>query len=176
MKCHNVEQAMPLYIGGDLAGFMESRVRQHIEHCDSCRKELAKYQATLNLARASLKRKELSVSHDSLWEQILYRLPRDNRNGSKVVPVKKSRPVYRLVPAVLGAAVIIILLLMGDGGPFRTEFLEPPQPVAARQYPVVEQTDPGVTVMTFQTDDPKVTIVWFFQKEPDQENGGKNET
>jgi hypothetical protein len=176
VKCQNVQKLLPLFSGGDLRGLRRNRIRLHIERCESCRKDLVRFQKTREWAGQAIRQKELSISHDSCWEQILYKLPRNATKRSKTAAEKKYSPFHRIVPLLIGAAAILIMLLMGDVGPFINRRTEQPEPIV-RNLPVVENVNkPGVTVMTFQTDDPRVTIVWFFEEESNQSSGGQNET
>lgn len=176
MKCQTVQKHLPLFSGGDLSHLRKFQIRNHLHGCESCRLELSKLQKTRELARQSLLQKEVHIPDDSLWEQVLYKLPKEAGRTQKLSGGKKASRFKGLVPVLVGAAAIVLLLLVGEPRQPTDSGSNPQEPMA-RNYPVVEHVEmPGVTVMTFQTDDPKVTIVWFFEEEPNQNKGGQNET
>jgi hypothetical protein len=105
---------------------------------------------------------------DDLWERVLYRLPQERRAAAASVPPRPKRHGLMFVPAAAAIAVVLILMFSGDGTRRRNG--TPSQLDAVRsKIPLVKPTDHGVTVLTFQTDDPRVTIAWFFEEEPTEE-------
>jgi hypothetical protein len=176
VKCRSVQKHLPLFSGGDIPLLRQKRLQHHLRICEACRTELGKLQKTRELARHSLLQKEISMPDKRLWEQILYKLPKETRQKQKLSRREKTSRLQRLVPVMVGAAAFVIILLIVDARQTADRRIKPKEPLV-RNYPVVENVErPGITVLTFQTDDPKVTIVWFFEDEPKQKSGGQNET
>jgi hypothetical protein len=176
MKCQTVLKHLPLFSGGDIPLLKQKQLQHHLKGCEACRVELSRLQKTRELARHSLLQKEISMPDTRLWEQILYKLPKETSQKQKLSRREKTSRLQRLVPMLVGAAAVVIILLIGDARQTADHGSNPSEPLV-RNYPVVENVErPGITVLTFQTDDPKVKIVWFFEDEPKQKSGGQNET
>lgn len=107
-------------------------------------------------------------------------LARGNR-GSQVVPFEWKKcfpvPVTQLnwrtwSPVMIGFATVLIFSLW-----LKPERQVPEPSLRAKsaiyEVPVVEEVfQEGVTVMTFETRDPKIKVVWFFKENSENENGG----
>ncbi|MBN2414840.1 zf-HC2 domain-containing protein [bacterium] len=159
MKCHHVRTLLPLCAGNDLDRFRSGAVRRHLASCPSCRKELEELQAARILAADAVRTRAAGVRDTDVWQDVVYALPR-REMSVRPSPVKKAGALHRLIPIFIGTAMVVVALLFHEGGQLRRGS----SPPHIAELPVVESVDePGVTVMTFQTDDPKVTIVWLFK-------------
>lgn len=160
MKCHHVSKLLPLYAGNDLGRFRSAAVRRHLTACQPCRRELKELEAARCIAADAVRTRAASVRDIELWQDVVCALPR--REGTlESVPIHKKGTPQSLAPLLIGAAAVVIALLFHEG-----RRAQPSTRPEIAELPVVESVDePGVTVMTFQTDDPKVTIVWLFKDE-----------
>lgn len=155
MNCEQIKQALPLYSGGELKGRESRRVRKHLSTCGSCRLELEKLNGIRSVSVDALS--ALQPESSDLWEELLYKLPKRDP-----APERKVKPLVRYaIPVLAGCALILFLLLSRD-----LSRIENSDTIAAARVPVLEEVDmENVTVMTFQTDDPKITIVWIVEDE-----------
>ena len=163
MSCEKVKKQLPLYVGNDLSLLSRMRVSMHLVHCTACAAELDKYAAIRQVTTQTLS--TLDIEYDDIWHSVLYRLP-ERKPYSAPSTMAKTRRRFRTVSYVLaGVAVLFIALFVNYRSHEKEEIVDANVQNKA-SLPVVEYVDkPGVTVMTFKTKDPKMTIVWFFEKE-----------
>lgn len=161
MTCHDAREKLPLYSGGELPLRLKSKIRGHLNRCEACRVELGKIQRTRQLMSEAYGAMQVEPPDDRFWEQVLYRLPRRDTEDARAKTRRAKKVTGRLVPVLAGLAAIAVILVFGIRRP-GMEIMDPiTRPPAT--VPLVEGAEPGVTVMTFQTEDPKMTIVWFFE-------------
>ncbi|UCE86065.1 MAG: zf-HC2 domain-containing protein [Deltaproteobacteria bacterium] len=118
-SCARVVDCLDAYHDGELAGLMRRRVERHLEHCSSCRREIAAASALGELLRESAD----AVMSPDLWSQIEPRLaPVDAASG--VAPARSApavswdrlrglvRPLPWLVRPVAAAAAVALIVLV----------------------------------------------------------------
>ena len=167
MKCRDIEDLLFLYSGGDLSRWKQFIVRNHLQNCENCRLELGKLQRTRDIVTDALRQEETANVDSQLWERVLYRLPKGSTDKDRGTRTERTIPsvLHRLAPALAGIAIFLIIVLIRFIPPLHKQNRGPSMP-SSSHIPVVESVNKsGITVMTFKTDDPKVTIVWFFEEE-----------
>jgi len=157
MKCSFIRKNLPLYAGNDL-NFVYARVITiHLARCKSCRKEYEAIQRTRDWAVHELQKETYTVSDSDLWQDLVYRLPREAPGYSvkrKRFRAETRKKLAACLAVFTGLAVVIFSLLQHATDSQNIK--------SGRAVPVIASIeDPDVTVMTFATDDPSVTIVWF---------------
>ena len=163
MTCKRVKKWLPLYVGDELGPWRRRVVEHHFRCCHACAREHAHLAKSRNLVSGALLSQSGSVSGDALWKHVLSGLRRERPASDK--PHRISSPWRVAVPALVGAALVCIVTFLGERLPDQKSLHRNEE--GSIPIPVVESVNqPGVTVMTFLTDDPKVTIVWFFEEEP----------
>ena len=98
----------------------------------------------------------------SILESVLLALP-------PAEPSVAQRPVrhreWALAISAMATAAVLTLFVVRRSSTV-------PVVDAGPDLPIVAEAPENTTVMTFQTDDPQVTIVWFFQNGQTTEKGG----
>ncbi len=160
MRCRWIEQQLPLAAGDDLPPLKGWVVRRHVRRCDACRAELDRLKSVSRLAAQALESEPPETG--SILESVLLALP-------PAEPPAVQRPLrhrgWALALSAMAAAVVLTLWVVRR--PSNAPIVD-----AGPDLPIVAEAPENTTVMTFQTDDPQVTIVWFFQNGQTPENGG----
>lgn len=135
----------------------------HLRSCPECQSELDKLRIATALVHEVIQDDE-PVTSDSIWDDVRLRIAGERIAESTRRPKARRPRFHNWVPALIGITALFILFLVGERmGPIENQSMNNE---ITSNIPVVEHVDkPGVTVMTFKTDDPKVTIVWFFEEE-----------
>lgn len=170
-KCNN-EKKLALYAGGDLPGWEKWRMSRHLRRCARCREELAVWQATRSVYVRGLMHQTPATPAPDFLQRLRPRItgptaPARRRKAAPAFWPPRLRPaLYVTLAAVFAFAGVFMLrrsaFQRSDAKPVQAD-------LAGRQavkmsIPVVENVRmPGYTVMTFQTSDPKIKIVWFFK-------------
>jgi hypothetical protein len=159
MKCNSIQKWLPLYAGRDLDFFRSRMVEKHIGLCNACRSEYEAFVAVRRISRQTI----LSRTPDwesGIWPKLALDLESiPNRSHGKTGRKRYPRLAYSLA----GIALAIFLFLWIRPEPFRKARSTGSVPGPTMSSVVEEVHMPGVTVVTFETDDPNFTIVWFFQ-------------
>lgn len=182
MQCKQINKLLPLLVGDELTGKEQRLVRQHLAECESCSREYEKLKAAVSLFSESLQAKSTDIS-DELWEGFLSQIQEPIiRPSRKLFPIefgylllqtqkllmaRKRR--FALAVAGIAVAVSIALLLLLRQSPLPPQTAPPDQQITdqnAEQIPIVERVNkPNVTVLTFETSNPHIKIVWFFDED-----------
>ncbi|NQT24431.1 zf-HC2 domain-containing protein [candidate division KSB1 bacterium] len=170
MKCKSIEKMLSAFAADELNFIQKGRVRWHVRRCESCCAELSVYTKTREQVQATLRTQNENLSDEPIWPQIGSRVKiirnSQKKSGARIVPL-----VWRkAVPVLAGAFVLLISLWIHHAR-------QSPAPEILRSVlPLVEDFhEPGVTMMTFETDDPTISIVWFFKDDEvnlENKNGG----
>ena len=168
MNCKRIQKKLPLIIGGELPEKKKQRIQHHIDRCKSCQNQLESLRISCNTFSKAFRNQQIPMTDKNFTNNVMRHIP----EPQKIYTYKKRTAYIRLAwafPAIAVAAVFFFFLIRGD---LFKEKSSKETFTSHRALPLVEKTEPGVTVMTFQTDDPKVTIVWFFQNDnlKDKEN------
>jgi anti-sigma factor RsiW len=160
MRCSWTKNRLANYRGGELHRWENLLVQHHLKRCDSCQAELENLNRITVAAAEALRQQREELPRTDLWPVILPNLPK----VAEPVGMNPTRPLWQHWPsaAALAAAAVLIILLIGRDRLSLTE----DRSLASQQIepPAVEEVfTPNTTVMTIQTEDPKVRIVWLFQ-------------
>jgi hypothetical protein len=159
MKCKRIQKWLPLHAGRDLDGIRGRLVERHLAGCADCRSECDTLVSVRRISRQALLSRMIK-SGSVHWSGLAARL--ENMPESidrKTVRHKHFRLAFNAVGMIL--AVLIILWTRHT-----------PQKKAQSDYlnlkkqlpPIVEAVHmEHVTLVTFETNNPHLTIVWFFQ-------------
>jgi anti-sigma factor RsiW len=178
MNCQQCQDKMQQHVDRELFERKED-FEKHLKKCPDCAEELERLLKTTALFSNSLKPSENEQLKDNLWAYIesqIAPIPKSviNEPGDSLIEKVLSplfaftkRPAFA-VPAVL---VILILLTFKLFGPAEAPNvavvgeLEIQSTEKISDYPVVEKVHkPDVTVLTMNTSDPKIKVVWFFDE------------
>ena len=167
MNCKKTDKFLPLYAGGDLPGWRQLYTRLHLRRCEACRLELNRLKKSNRLFSSALEQKDLKMPAAQMWENIRNQLPEAPPSRVEIIARKKvliRKPAF----AIAGFTIIMLAVLFIKTGNFlnlseESSITKNAVGEVTQNYPIVEDVDPNITVMTFQTDDPKIKIVWFFK-------------
>lgn len=179
MNCRDVENSLPLYSGGELSRWRRFRVSRHLNRCDRCSTSLAELDSTRSVVREVLRAAWLPETSDSVWEDVLSRLPvvETSPVGARDPGAHRAGRArgwrFALVPAVaVAASLIVFVVISRNGGVPRPTVDIVTTATNAKLPPVVESIDgPGIKILDFATDNPGVTIAWVFQPASDDQDG-----
>ena len=111
---HPDQAALALYAGGDLGFFAHWRVARHVAQCEQCGDEVARFQATREIAT------DLAEMPDIPWNHMAAEMKANIRlglaAGECVRPNEKpvrERPVFTGIRAAVALASIITLAVTG---------------------------------------------------------------
>ena len=167
MNCNKTSKFLPLYAGGDLPGWKRSYTRFHLRRCEECSLELNRLKKSNRLFSSALEQKELKISAAEMWSNIRNQLPETPKQPVQKI-VRKTNPTRKPAFAIAGFTIVMFAVLSLKTGNFLnnnegTLITKNSAEKVTKNYPIVENVEPNITVMTFQTDDPKIKIVWFFE-------------
>jgi hypothetical protein len=136
MNCEKAKKNIPLLAGNDLPERKAQHLREHLEECEACQKELKEYE----VAFASLKsfaRDEERDWREAEWKSLM-----------KKVMAKKPSPTplplrFRLKMA--WAYAFLFLLVLGLGALFFRNIFKNPAPFVVSENILVTQAEPHRT-------------------------------
>ena len=132
MRCHSCRDNLSAFLDGELSVEVTARVEEHLEGCDSCRREL---EALRGIDTALDALGDLEPVSD-FTERVLRRIAAEGE-GEKAVrvhaPARGRRVTWKMAAslaaaACIAAAVLVTLHLAGNGGDVVTD---PPPTVIA---------------------------------------------
>ena len=182
MKCKQIKKQLYLYVGNDLNVNQKDKIKNHLSTCEVCSNELEKIKQYIGITVDSLKAEYNEPNPQVLWQQIQGEIESTSKNEKPERTVKRikifesiffKQPFHSSYKTVFGLTVSFLLILLVFS--FFTLKDTDRKHIAINnqktvsdldKYPVVEAVEKrNVTVMTMQTDDPKIKVVWFFDKE-----------
>lgn len=118
---------LPWYVNGSLDGYEHTRVRRHLGHCLTCRRELASLRSMASAVAAA---PVIDFSSQAAHARFMSRLPpRNPQAASPAAPFKRPTARRRFRPALrawaVAAAVMLLALPLGIkeyGGLWRADF------------------------------------------------------
>lgn len=160
---------LPLYTGGDLPGWKQLYTRFHLRRCEECRLELNRLTKSNRLFSSAMVQKEPKISAVEMWGNIRNQLPETPEQPVQKI-VRKENLIRKPAFAIAGFTIVMLALLSLKTGNFlntseESSITKNSDGKVTKNYPIVENVEPNITVMTFQTDDPKIKIVWFFEND-----------
>ena len=138
----------------ELGGESATEVALHIRDCARCRAVAQKILDSTARLDMALTTRPGEFDVDALLERA-----RSPESGPKTATISPLRQRWHRIANVALAAAVVGLLVLGDRDePLPgTEFA--PSPTA--QLPIVEPST-GQNVAVIKTDDPDITVLWFF--------------
>jgi len=185
MNCSKVKRRLPAYAYNELPDKEKEKIANHLLACVSCSTELLKIKNHIQLFTEQLKPASSEVMDDELWDQIIQAINSEQRISSfsrtktvkqilksvwlnslvsiRSVPLRKRAVVFASLFIIM--AMIILSIFKFSISPQMWSQKMSQSKKTLTDYQVVESVNkPDVTVMTFNTNDPHIKIVWFFDK------------
>jgi len=162
MHCNKAREQLPLLSGRDLPWLQTLAVRRHLRRCPECRRELVRLEAARDVFGTALRQPVDDELVAAVWRRVRGSLP---ARPALAVPQHNEisggpRWPRFAIPALAAAAALALILAPGlrDGGHGGRHTTDMSTPTATVEGP----HEPGTTVLTFQNENPDVTIIWFF--------------
>lgn len=172
MNCRYFQKQLALFIGGELSSKKEKVVQDHLDRCIKCRNHFESLRISGNTFSKAIRDQSIPILDTGFTENVINRIFETQSVSAVLSGIRRPKLAWAL-SAIAVAVVFLFFLMLGDRFKLKSEkdtFTSP------RTLPLVEKAEPGVTVMTFTTDDPKITIVWFFQdNNQDNQNNKEND-
>lgn len=181
MKCKQVKTQLYLYAGNDLPRSKTNKIKNHLGTCEACSDEFEKIKQYIGITVDSLKEEHNEPDQQVLWQQIQDEIESKAKyeNPERTAKIRKpfesnffKQPFHQPYKTAFSLAVSFVLVLLV----FSIFILKDTDKIDMAtnnqktvsdlgKYPVVEAVEKrNVTVMTMQTDDPKIKVVWFFDE------------
>ncbi len=170
MKHSTFEQKLVLFAGRDLPWWQNAWVGWHVKRCQKCQATLAQLQRWRRQVQERVQTQEPPSSLPDLWPGVIARItsPAPSRRARRTTRMPLLRPALALIAGLVAIFAIHRLeknareRLIAQAGQNMSLAV---QQNATPAFPVVEDVKmPNTTVLTFRTDDPRVTVVWFFSQ------------
>ena len=162
MSCDRHARDWPLWAAGDLTGRRLARFQAHLEACPGCAARAAQMEATTRQVAEALGAAPVAQPDEATWTRLT----------ARALDSKRVRRWAWPALAAAAAAAILALVLWLPGGTQRDgldagmldggrEQVGPPQ----REVALVDAADEADRYeMRLATSDPKVKIVWVFDR------------
>ena len=170
MSCQKIEKYLYLYEFGDLSKRKQHHVQKHLDACEACRKLAQDVQQSSQLVSNACQPALDEQVQASIWLGIQNQLERSASSHQKKVDIFEeithrvtTRPV-KIAFSVCAILFIVIHLITGEQAHHQKNVsTDLKQIELVSSIPVVEDVaDPDVQVLTMETDDPTIQVVWFF--------------
>ena len=181
MKCTQVKESLYLFAGGDLSRRKTKKISNHLQVCESCNTELDQIKQSMGILVDSLKTEQGEINPDVLWQKVqdgIETISITEESGiqekigkwfesipNKLTWLPSPKTSLGLAASLVIIFLSIIVLTQNNPEMIRTNNIDKKEVSALDKYPVVEAYEnKNVTVMTLQTDDPNIKVVWFFDE------------
>jgi hypothetical protein len=158
MTCRRTKKLIPLYAGDDLRPRLGRAVRDHIESCPGCRRELEEQLQAMSRVKAAAKAEAWPDWGEGEWRTLMARVAATGGEGEK----SRGKPVLlphwataSFLGAVIGIAVLSVLLRDTT-----------PRPRAGDAVPTLAEAgrEQDVVSLTMISQETGLRIVWFFNR------------
>ncbi len=166
MKCAKVKKTLPLFCGGELRRAKARKIKSHIARCPHCRREADILRRSIAVVRESMDEAVVETPLSTLWPQL--------NAGIAVYGERDTRDEFCVNKFAIGFAIVVLLLsaalsmrllrvpLVGMGESSSTALRGEAERALNEPVPLVEDIEmEGITVVTLETDDPHLKVVWF---------------
>jgi len=183
MRCRRVRKQLFPYVFDELTTVEKKEVERHLIKCEQCSNEIIKIKRVTKITAESLKPVDAGQATEHLWFELFQRMESEGTKF-KGIRNKKSnknlRQVFRpgfnfthlgIFPKPV-FAFLILFVLVAVLTIAQLRFIDRPKSLAHKadeigptnhDYEIVERVNiPEVTVLTYQTSDPNIKIVWIF--------------
>ncbi len=163
MDCNHIKEKLYLFVSNDLPKRENKIVQQHLRICETCRLELNDIKDTITDIAALDRPVVLDDGKEQVWNNMLPELnlvkSPVKRQYNPFLIIRKRVPVYGWLAVAMLLLIIAIVSEQGREGDD-----------TALQIPALTENDAvhaenEVTVVNFQTSDPNIRIVWFFDSD-----------
>jgi anti-sigma factor RsiW len=155
--CERYREALLEAEPDDLRGLGQTEVARHIRACPACARGgeiILETTASLNVFLD----REVPVSElDAVLRRATAQSGTAPQRASHPGPVAPWRPNRRWIALAAAASIAALLLLPGRPAP-----LPPLATVATTTVLPTVESAPGQTVAVFETENPDITVLWFF--------------
>jgi len=158
MTCRRAKKLIPLFAGDDLRPRLTAAVREHIDSCPSCWRELREYRLALARAKAAAKEEGVPEWSDGEWRALMARVrPAARETKPAVVFTRPRWAAASVLGAVIGLAVLSVLFRDGRPGP---------RPDSGAAAMATAEADRGQDVISVTMVSPEsgLQVVWFLDK------------
>jgi hypothetical protein len=162
MTCRKAMKLIPLYAGDDLRPRLGRAVRDHIDACPACRRELEDYRQSLARVKAAAGAEAVPVWSEGEWISLMARVAGATGAGEarSSVGMRVFRPRWAAA-SVLGAFLCLVVLSMLFRGPS----LQPGRSPSESGTVVASDRSPQDKVaITLVSPETGLQVVWFFDK------------
>ncbi len=106
MKCKRAQQAIALYVTGDLDYNKAEAVKEHIITCDACSEDAESYRQSLQTLSLLKNRTMPAEFWDGYWEELHERIHADTSHP------RRANRVVRVLSAAAAAAVLALAVMV----------------------------------------------------------------
>ncbi len=173
MTCGRTRRLLPLFAGGDLPERKARRVREHVETCAECRREIEEYQRAVRVVADAVRVTPARDWTPGEWRAVMDRVAKEQREPRDRAA---AAPASKWVPAFASAATIVVVvaisLLLKDS-PIKTAGTQPgpgmtnQQSASKKGGPAAAAPDSSkqdVLTMTLVSPDTGLQVVWVFNR------------
>lgn len=108
MNCKDVQELLPLHVGGDLAAKKAQALTAHLEDCSACRASAAEYRESFQLTKNSQAPVFSAEFYDEIRQSVLSDIARDSITPRPWFPFVLLPQTWRLRPEWAIASVLVI--------------------------------------------------------------------
>ena len=119
MKCEKAGKWIPLYAGDDLPRRQAARLREHLENCPGCRRELESERAALAAMKTAAQREQVDDWPEPVWKALISRITAEEPGTRATAP--GPIPRWALASGAAGILLLAGLLLLFKDKIFRPE-------------------------------------------------------
>ncbi len=168
------EKYLTAYADGELSPRLRRKVKQHIDSCETCARELDSIRSFDTILKDAPAAPPVPAEKWERFERLLSQeMDRIDRKAARSSRVPETRPVFgdlrRRAIAFAGVGIAAALGLMA----FWPTGISPIGLSSSNGCAVesIETFATGYTPMAFTSDDPEMTVIWVFSEEV--EGGGR---
>jgi len=144
MNCEKAKKNISLLAGGELPARKARRLREHLEKCEACQKELEEYQAALAGLKA-VASEEGQDWEESDWKSLMKKVMAE-KAAPRALPFRPSQRLAAWKPKFVWAYAFLLLLIVGSASVLlRSVLRRPAAPRLVAESVTLTQTEPSRT-------------------------------
>ena len=168
------------YLDGELIQREKFRFETHLKECPQCTHELELLQKATSLFFESIVPSKEELLSDNVWPKIEAQITTPINISDKEknesffekwlldILITFKKPAIAIPALLIVTSYLTVTFFRPGDSPKATVVTksETPKPNKISDYPIVESVHkPDVTVLTMNTSDPHIKVVWFFDKQ-----------